>query len=119
PLAAPQLNGGELPMIEFGTGMVGLTAPERPGEPQRFEPSGERLAVRGVPSDAAIAKRIENLRRLRGAKVMAVGDSLDTDAGEDAGRLAGQIAKAVGGDVVGGGMAADRTRPTVLVTGAA
>lgn len=57
-LAAPQLNGGELSLLQYGTGMMGLIEAEQPGEPGRYQPSGEGFALRGVPSDADVATRL-------------------------------------------------------------
>lgn len=71
-LAAPQLNGGELALLQYGSGMIGLTTAERPGEPDRFEPSGARYALRGVPSDDALAQRAASVTSLRGAQVVPV-----------------------------------------------
>ncbi len=72
PLAAPQLNGGELSLLQYGTGMRGLTEREQPGEPGRFEPSGRRYALRSVPSDVAIAARVKGIPTFDGAQVVPV-----------------------------------------------
>lgn len=76
-LAAPQLNGGELTLLQYGTGMVGLTGAEVTGEPGRYEPSGRRYALRGVPSDAAVAARVRSISDLRGAQVVPVTTTYD------------------------------------------
>lgn len=73
-LSAPQLNGGEISLLQFGSGMRGLTAQELPGEPGRYEPSGARYAVRGVASDDAVADAFAERSELRGADVIAVTD---------------------------------------------
>ncbi len=70
PLAAPQLNGGELSLLQYGTGMRGLTEVEEPGEPGRFEPSGRRYALRAVPSDVAVGAKIKGIASLDGAQVV-------------------------------------------------
>lgn len=121
PLAVPQINGAELPLIQFGSGMAGLTGSERRGEPERFEPSGERLMLRGVAPDTAVADAIAELPAMRGARVVLVGsDASGTGAGDDATRLGEQIAKATGGSTAGGrAQAAAGSGPMVLVTGAA
>lgn len=71
-VSVPQFNGGELGVLQFGSGLQGLTAPEAPGEPGRYEPSGRRLALRAVPSDAAVGERVAILRAFAGAQVVAV-----------------------------------------------
>lgn len=88
-LAAPQLNGGELSLLQYGSGLRGLTAAEQPGEPGRYEPSGRRYALRGVPSDAFVAQAIkQRLPQFAGAQVLPL-----TDAYEAA-RAAAQVANA-------------------------
>lgn len=77
-LAAPQLNGGELSLLQYGSGLRGLTEAEQPGEPGRYEPSGRRYALRGVPSDAFVAQGIrQRLPQFRGAQVLAVTRAYD------------------------------------------
>lgn len=71
-IAAPQLNGGELSLLQFGSGMMGLTEPEQPGEPGRYEPSGVRYAIRGVAGDGQVAAQLATRSELRGAQVVAV-----------------------------------------------
>ncbi|MBJ7472406.1 MAG: ABC transporter substrate-binding protein [Solirubrobacteraceae bacterium] len=87
-LAAPQLNGGELSLLQYGSGMRGLTEPEEPGEPERFEPSGVRYALRAVPSDVAVGTRVKGVASLDGAQIVPVtstyDDSLDAAAGQRA-----------------------------------
>lgn len=111
PLAAPQLNGGELPLLQFGSGMIGLTMREAPGEPGRYEPSGGRLALRGVPSDAAVAKTVTGLAQFKGAQVVE-----GAGTGEDVERLAARIATAVGGKIRPGTAAAGNG-PVIFVSG--
>lgn len=77
PLAAPQLNGGELSLLQYGTGMRGLTEKEQPGEPGRFEPSGVRYALRAVPADTAVATRIAALSQFKGAQVLPLTDAYE------------------------------------------
>lgn len=122
PLTAPQINAAEIALVQFGSGMTGLTAQERRGEPGRFEPSGERLAIRGVASDSAVGQAIARQGALAGARVVLVGSAADgRDAGEDALRLANQIARAVGGTVAGGASNAARAGngAKIFVTGSA
>lgn len=76
-LAAPQLNGGELSLLQYGSGFRGLTATETAGEPGRYEPSGRRYALRGTPSDDFVGQRLRPVRALRGAQVVAVTDAYD------------------------------------------
>lgn len=71
-LAAPQFNGGQLSLIQFGSGMVGLTAPEAPGEPDRYQPSGANYALRGIEPDSALGERAASIDALHGAQVVPV-----------------------------------------------
>lgn len=84
-LAAPQLNGGELSLLQYGSGLRGLTEPEQPGEPGRYEPSGRRYALRGVPSDAFTAQSIrQRLPQFRGAQVVPITWAYDTTVAAEA-----------------------------------
>ncbi len=78
PLAAPQLNGGELSLVQYGSGMRGLTEREQPGEPGRFEPSGRRYALRGVPSDVAVAERVKGIPNFDAAQVVPLTSAYET-----------------------------------------
>jgi hypothetical protein len=71
-LAAPQFNGGELTLIQYGSGLRGLTEPEVPGEAGRYEPSGPRYALRGVVPDDAVGAKLGTVAALHGAQVVAV-----------------------------------------------
>lgn len=90
-LSAPQFNGGELSLLQFGSGLQGLTAPEAPGEPGRYEPSGRRLALRAVPSDGAIGARVRGTGQFSGAQVVAITSTYEAtlrDAAEARGKRA-------------------------------
>jgi hypothetical protein len=71
-LAAPEFNGGQLPLIQFGTGMVGLTAPEARGEPARYQPSGANYALRGIQPDSAVGQAATQIATLHGAQVIPI-----------------------------------------------
>ncbi len=121
-LAAPQLNGAETPLINFGSGMQGLLVSEAPGEPGRYQPSGFSLALRGVPSDAQVARAAVNLTRGAGLQIAVARGSATpaADADEqpgDAGRLAAQLARAAEGSpaVVPASKVSATSTPTVLV----
>lgn len=121
-LAAPQLNGAETALINFGSGMQGLLAREAPGEPGRYEPSGQSLALRGVPSDAQVARAAVNLTGGAGLQIaVARGASAPASGGSDqpgdADRLAAQLERAAEGAplVVPAAKVAATATPTVLV----
>ncbi|MDQ8043016.1 MAG: hypothetical protein AAGC46_14010 [Solirubrobacteraceae bacterium] len=71
-LAAPQFNGGQLSLLQFGSGMVGLTAPEAPGEPDRYQPSGANYALRGVEPDTLLGEHAASIGALHGAQVVPI-----------------------------------------------
>lgn len=71
-VSAPQFNGGEIALLQFGSGMTGLTQPEAPGEPGRYEPSGERYALRVTPSDELVGARVRAESAFRGAQVVPI-----------------------------------------------
>ncbi|MFT4035885.1 MAG: hypothetical protein QM679_09970 [Patulibacter sp.] len=71
-ISAPQLNGGELALLQYGTGMRGLLAAERQGEPGRYQPSGRSLAARGVPSDEALAEAVGDIPQIDGTPTVLV-----------------------------------------------
>lgn len=90
PQAAPQLNGGEIALLQYGSGMDGLTTLDRiRHEPDRFEPSGRSFAVRGVQSDAAVAAAVA---AIPGTSKIYVAAS-DSVARRKAGEAATQAAK--------------------------
>jgi hypothetical protein len=95
-LSAPQFNGGELALIQYGSGMRGLTEPEVPGEAGRYEPSGPRYALRGVVPDDAVGAKLKTISALHGAQVVAVTTtyqaSLKTAAAERA-KIAAKLRK--------------------------
>lgn len=75
PQAAPQLNGGEIALLQYGSGMDGLTEVDRVRhEPDRFEPSGRSFAVRGVQPDRAVAAAVASISGTRNADI-ALADS--------------------------------------------
>ncbi|MEH3053459.1 MAG: hypothetical protein PGN13_05525 [Patulibacter minatonensis] len=67
---AAQLNGGEVTLLQYGSGTNGLLSTGLPGEPSVYQPSGKSLALRGVPGDAQVAAAIRGLPGLRGADVV-------------------------------------------------
>jgi hypothetical protein len=83
PQAAPQLNGGEIALLQYGSGMDGLTTadPVR-HEPERFEPSGRSFAVRGVQSDTAVAAAVAAIPGTRKIYVAASDSAARRSAGE-------------------------------------
>lgn len=91
-LAAPQLNGGELSLLQYGSGFRGLTEAEQPGEPDRYEPSGRRYALRTVPADAFVGQMIrQRLPQFRGAQVLPITAAYDAQVSAAA-RFRGQQA---------------------------
>jgi hypothetical protein len=71
-VAVPQFNGGEIAFLQFGSGMEGLIKPEQPGEPGRYQVSGQRFELRGTPGDELVGKRAASISALRQAQVVAV-----------------------------------------------
>lgn len=86
-LTAPQLNGGELAFLQYGSGMRGLLAPELAGEPGRYQPSGKSLALRGVPSDDAVADAVRGISGTQRIDVVPVDTAFHAEAAQ---RLAEQ-----------------------------
>lgn len=83
--AAPQLNGGEIALLQYGSGMDGLTTPDPVRrEPERFEPSGASFAIRGVPSDRAVAQAVAGIPGTRRIFVGASDGAARREAGEAA-----------------------------------
>lgn len=71
-VSVPQFNGGELAFLQFGSGMQGLTQPEAPGEPGRYEVSGQRFELRVTPGDELVGRQAASITDLRRAQVVAV-----------------------------------------------
>ncbi len=83
--AAPQLNAGEVALLQYGSGMDGLTTEDQVRrEPERFEPSGRSFAIRGLPSDRAIADAVAGLPGTRRITVGVSDSAARRAAGQDA-----------------------------------
>jgi hypothetical protein len=109
-ISAAQLNGGEITLLQYGTGMRGLLQEERPGEPGRYQPSGRSLALRGVPSDAALADAVGRIPGTRGLAAVVAIETWSKQQREQS-RDAVNAAKRAHDDAVTDGDAADQVPP--------
>lgn len=85
--SVPLLNAAGFLQVSLGAGYPGFTSRFRPGEPDRFQPSGGRTFARLVGDDRAQARALVAAARARRIVVEAEG-------GEDAAALAAEIARA-------------------------
>ncbi|MBO9533675.1 MAG: hypothetical protein J7513_11955 [Solirubrobacteraceae bacterium] len=111
-ISAAQLNGGEISLLQYGTGMLGLTQAGRPGEPGRYQPSGRNLALRGVPSDAAIAKAVGGIAGTKGITSVLANGAFNAQQAS-ASRAAVAAAKSAHDAAVADGKTGDDVPPLI------
>ena len=92
--AAPLYNENEIPFIQFGSGMTGLTKRDLPDEPDRYESTGSSTAYRVEASDELIAAKLG--KQPGTAVVMSTGMPSPGGRGSDTARLGRAVTAATG-----------------------